>query len=740
MTTKIVSKTVNLVSWKVDTASYQKVVKKIKSIKKLTEDCGKSFSKMVGGNGVNQWAKTVENVQKKQAALAQKQAAGARQTAEQMRKAEISQRRMAEYEKRVANQRARAANTGMVGSSAGHNRALFEAQNRQMRRGHAALGPQPRNKSWDNNPDNARRSRFVMTGYEAASNDEKAQAKAAHKARMRRARMYNSIDNVEAMFGKNGRFSHLGESAQRAAYNRLQKLADASYKSEDGLSDFNRVLRQTTNQLARMNAMAKAKGGKGVYSENGVPMSRAQARRTAILNNGGGRKSMAGRAGLKGMGFGVLSRAFLPAMGVGMAVSGIQNTLQAGITKTQEDRKLKAFNTDPTKFWAYQQAVAQKNGFNLSATKFSDMSKDVYDKAGDLSHGTFKQDKKTGEYKFGGGGEFSDIINMVMKKTKGTNAQKKAAGEQVLANLQKLENAQDFAAYIDKLGQAANLTRAEMTQLAETVNDGSWLLGVSTKDIQTNFQRLKDAGLVLSEQERKNVEGLQALGAEFVRGGSVLAQFAASSFFEGLGLKVEDVTRVMGGLVEPVKMVFGGLGKAVNILWPLTDVLGNVWDVGVRLFGVFDAILSPLGGFEGLLRLAVDAVGSFATGVTNIIGGIGKWIYETVPGIGGLFSSFKDFKPEDFKLTSPAMQPIQSQAAQSLINNAAQSSMQTSAQQRPIVNPLQVRVDQQTKVTIQPDGNGISNCFKGIAETVCKENHDKMIELISGPTMESTTA
>ena len=737
MTNKIVSKTVNLVSWKVDTASYQKVVKKIKSIKKLTEDCGKSFSKMVGGNGVNQWAKTVENVQKKQAALAQKQAAGARQTAEQMRKAEISQRRMAEYEKRVANQRARAANTGMVGSSAGHNRVLFEAQNRQMRRGHAALGPQPRNKSWDNNPDNARRSRFVMTGYEAASNDEKAQAKAAHSARMRRARMYNSIDNLESMFGKNGRFSHLGESAQRAAYNRLQKLADASYKSEDGLSDFNRVLRQTTNQLARMNAMAKAKGGKGVYSENGVPMSRAQARRTAILNNGGGRKTMAGRAGLGGLGLGVMARGLLPAMGVGMAVSGIQNTLQAGIAKTQEDRKLKAFNTDPTKFWAYQQAVAQKNGFNLSATKFSDMSKDVYDKAGDLSHGTFKQDKKTGEYKFGGGGEFSDIINMVMKKTKGTNAQKKAAGEQVLANLQKLENAQDFAAYIDKLGQAAGLTRAEMTQLAETVNDGSWLLGVSTKDIQANFQRLKEAGLIVSEQQRKNAEKLQAFGAEIARGGSALSQFAASAFASNLGITIEDITNAMGSLREPVETLFGALAKTVTALWPLKDVLGDVWDVGTMLFGSLNSLLSPIGGLEGALKTVVDAIRFTSHTIKNIIGGVGKWL-SGVPLIGEAFQGFKDFKAEDFKFTSFDHNPT----ASGIVNKeeAMQSSMQTSQQQRPIVNPLQVRVDQQTKVTIQPDGNGISNCFKGIAETVCKENHDKMIELISGPTMESTTA
>lgn len=732
MTTKIVSKTVNLVSWKVDTAGYQKVVKKIKSIKKLTEDCGKSFSKMVGGNGVNQWAKTVENVQKKQAALAQKQAAGARQTAEQMRKAEISQRRMAEYEKRVAQQRARGVPSGMVGKSTGHNAALYAAQNEQMRRGHAALPKQPKGeKQFDVNPDNARRSRFVMTGYEAASNEEKAQAKAAHRARMRRARMYNSIDNLESQFGRGGRFSSLGESAQRAAYNRLQKLADASYKSEDGLSDFNRVLRQTTQQLARMNAMAKAKGGKGYYSENGIRQSRAQARRTALLANGGGRKSMAGRAGLKGMGFGVLARGLLPAMGVGMAVSGVQNTLQAGIAKTQEDRKLKAFNTDPTKFWAYQQAVAQKNGFNLTADKFSDMSKDVYDKVGDLSQGEFKKDKKTGEYKYSGGGEFSDIINLVMKKTKGSNADKKAAGESVLANLQKLENAQDFAAYIDKLGQAANLTRAEMTQLAETVNDGSWLLGVSTKDIQANFQRLKDAGLVLSEQERKNVEGLQALGAEFVRGGSVLAQFAASSFFEGLGLKVEDVTRIMGGLVEPVKMVFGNLGTLANSITPLFGVFQSWWDVGQRVFGVFNRLLEPLGGFGGLLKNAMSDIASILTFIPNTIGSVGKWLNEKF----GILDEFKDFEKITFNPATPA-----AQTAQEIVQNTPQASMQTSSWQRPIVNPVQLQMQQQTKVTIQPDGSGLERCFKGIAETVCESKHQDMLDIINGHNMESTSA
>lgn len=728
MTTKIVSKTVNLVSWRCDTASYNKVVKKIKSIKKLTEDCGKSFSKMVGGKGVNQWAKTVEDVQKKQAALAQKQAAGARQTAEQMRKAEISQKRMAEYEKRVANQRARTANTGMVGKSAGHNRALFEAQNEQMRRGHAALGKQTHPKSWDNNPDNYRRSRFVMTGYEAASNDEKAQAKAAHKARMRKAKMYNSIDNLESQFGRNGRFSALGESAQRAAYNRLQKLADASYKSEDGLSDFNRVLRQTTNQLARMNAMAKAKGGKGYYSENGIRQSRAQARRTALLANGGGRKSMAGRAGLKGMGFGVLSRAFLPAMGVGMAVSGVQNTLRAGIDKTQEDRMLKTYNADPTKFWAYQQAVAKQNGFNLSADKYADMSKDVWDKAGDLSHGEFKKDKKTGKYKFSGGGEFSDIINLAMDRVKGSAEDKKAVGEQVLKSLQGLENIQSFTAYIEKLGKACGFTQVEMTQLAETINDGSRLLGVSTKDIEAAFQRLKDAGLILSEQERKNVEGLQALGAEVSRGGSVLAQFAASSFFEGLGLSVEDVTRVMGSLKEPVQTIFYGFGRVLNILSPLGSVLETGWVHFKNLFSIIDNLLAPFGGLEVMLKRTVQALADVINWPMEIMAKMASKLKD-LPIIGDWY---KDVEvPKQVELPK-------ADTARDIINNAPQASMQTSTQQRAIVNPIQVRMDQQTKVTIQPDGNGISNCFKGIAETVCKENHDRMIEMIAGPTLEST--
>ncbi|EOW5480647.1 hypothetical protein ACOXQX_004345 [Escherichia coli O169] len=732
MTTKVVSKTVNLVSWRVDTASYNKVVKKIKSIKKLTEDCGKSFSKMVGGNGVNQWAKTVENVQKKQAALAQKQAAGARQTAEQMRKAEISQRRMAEYEKRVANQRARAANTGMVGKSAGHNAALYAAQNEQMRRGHAALGPQPKNKSWDNNPDNARRSRFVMTGYEAASNDEKAQAKAAHSARMRKARMYNSIDNLESQFGRNGRFSALGESAQRAAYNRLQKLADASYKSEDGLSDFNRVLRQTTNQLARMNAMAKAKGGKGVYSENGIRQTRAQARRTALLANGGGRKSMAGRAGLGGMGLGVLARGLLPAMSVGMAVSGAQSVLTAGINKTREDRKLKTYNADPLKFMAYQQAVGKKNGFNLSADKFSDMSKDVLDKGGDLSHGEMKWNKKKGEYNFSGGGEFSDIVNMVMSKTKGSAEDKKAAGEQVLANLKKLENAQDFAAYIDKLGKACNMTKAEMTQLAETVNDGSWLLGVSTSDIDNTFAQLKAAGYQLTEQEKQNIAQLEVLGASVSNAGLTLAQFAASSFFEGLGLSVDDVNRAFGELKEPVKTIFYAFGKVLNILSPLTNVIKSWWSVGENLFGVINNLLAPFGGLGTMLDRTVQAMSDAISFIPNTINKLMNGLKD-MPVIG---QYFKDVKAMEV----PKVELPKADQAQHIINSAPQASMQTSQQQRSIVNPLQVRVDQQTKVTIQPDGNGISNCFKGIAETVCKENHDRMIEMIAGPTLESTTA
>ena len=61
MTTKIVSKTVNLVSWKTDVAGFQRVKKQIKEVKRLWETTNSQFK---ATNPMDGWTKQLENTKR----------------------------------------------------------------------------------------------------------------------------------------------------------------------------------------------------------------------------------------------------------------------------------------------------------------------------------------------------------------------------------------------------------------------------------------------------------------------------------------------------------------------------------------------------------------------------------------------------------------------------------------------------------------------------------------------------
>lgn len=192
MTTKIVSKTVNLVSWKTDVAGFQRVKKQIKEVKKLWETTNSQFK---ATNPMDGWTKQLENTKraiakveaarrseaaktsssnvalaKKEAqareAIAKRESARRAQVVRQMtaknpemarmrkfyqeqarsakrtskagdswRDPDRAAKRMAAYQATLAS-RNTSAMTGMVGNSRGHDAALLAAQTAAMNRYH----------------------------------------------------------------------------------------------------------------------------------------------------------------------------------------------------------------------------------------------------------------------------------------------------------------------------------------------------------------------------------------------------------------------------------------------------------------------------------------------------------------------------------------------------------------------------------------------------------------------------
>lgn len=192
MSTKIVSKTVNLVSWKTDVAGFQRVKKQIKEVKRLWETTNSQFK---ATNPMDGWTKQLENTKraiakveaakrseaaktassnvalaKKEAqareAIAKRESARRAQVVRQMtaknpemarmrkfyqeqarsakrtskagdswRDPDRAAKRMAAYQATLAS-RNTSAMTGMVGNSRGHDAALLAAQTAAMNRYH----------------------------------------------------------------------------------------------------------------------------------------------------------------------------------------------------------------------------------------------------------------------------------------------------------------------------------------------------------------------------------------------------------------------------------------------------------------------------------------------------------------------------------------------------------------------------------------------------------------------------
>lgn len=192
MSTKIVSKTVNLVSWKTDHAGFQRVKKQIKEVKRLWENTNSQFK---ATNPMDGWTKQLENTKraiakveaakrseaaktassnvalaKKEAqareAIAKRESARRAQVVRQMtaknpemarmrkfyqeqarsakrtaktgdswRDPDRAAKRMAAYQATLAS-RNTSAMTGMVGNSRGHDAALLAAQTAAMNRYH----------------------------------------------------------------------------------------------------------------------------------------------------------------------------------------------------------------------------------------------------------------------------------------------------------------------------------------------------------------------------------------------------------------------------------------------------------------------------------------------------------------------------------------------------------------------------------------------------------------------------
>ncbi|HBW1969001.1 MULTISPECIES: chemotaxis protein [Enterobacteriaceae] len=562
----IVSTTTNRVVWDVDQTSYGKALKAVKSIKaahekpaKALEQAQKRTAQMEGkaalASAKAQTAKLrqAEQLSKQQQKQAQIQAKMERDAIAHANKMTSLQARQLSQQEQKQAQSARLAGISAKVQAAARSRAmtynpnmpgvhsdpsLVARQNAAMNRGHGAVAAD------------------IAATKKAMALEEKRQRE-KEAGLKREVTYYNSLRrSALTLANVNGADVATRYKAISAAKEALKAQKEERYTVEETRFEMARITTELRKQARLQQRITREQKAAGV---------RAGRVRT---------ESRGGSVGLAAAG--VIGGAALVGS---MGVSRVGQTLQGSLERSRDVKKLQQYGISNLEFAALQDLSMSRVGYSLSADKLADLNKDTTEKAGELLNtGSFKRNKKTGQVNFSGGGEFADIINNVLTSTNGNQK----IAQKVIGELQKLDFP-TFITYLKQLQKTFKWTDNQTRHLAEAVNDGSVFLEVFNDEGQGLIQRmhqLASEGWTLSDAQQANLDKLAALGAEYNRVQTSLADHFSASFVEGLGqyaANTDTLRQNMTGLIP----ISDALGVALGEL--TTNILSFAGRVGEEL-------------------------------------------------------------------------------------------------------------------------------------------------------------
>ena len=565
-TNKIVTSTVNEISWITDDASYQKAKKKIISLKAAHEKPAKALEKaqkrtvlsegkvaLAAAKAQTAKLRQAEQLSKQQQKQAQIQAKMERDAIAHANKMTSLQARQLSQQEQAARQSARLAAISEKVRQASRSRAmtynpnmggqhydpgLVSRQTEAMNRGHGAVAAD------------------IAATKKAMALEEKRQRE-KEAGLKREVTYYNSLRrSALTLANVNGADVATRYKAISAAKEALKAQKEERYTVEETRFEMARITTELRKQARLQQRITREQKAAGV---------RAGRVRT---------ESRGGRAGLAAAG--VIGGASLVGS---MGVSRVGQTIQGSLERSRDVKKLQQYGISNLEFAALQDLSMSRVGYSLSADKLADLNKDTTEKAGELLNtGSFKRNKKTGQVNFSGGGEFADIINNVLTSTNGNQK----VAQKVIGELQKLPFP-EFITYLKQLQKTFKWTDNQTRHLAEAVNDGSVFLEVFNDEGQGLIQRmhqLASEGWTLSDAQLANLDKLAALGAEYSRVQMSLADHFSASFLQGLGeyaANTDTLRQKMTGLIP----ISDALGVALGEL--TTNILSFAGRVGEEL-------------------------------------------------------------------------------------------------------------------------------------------------------------
>lgn len=357
-----------------------------------------------------------------------------------------------------------------------------------------------------------------------------------------------------------GRLQGLNGTERFQAIKHAQGLID-SYKNQTiTLRDLNQQLSQyltTQRSIARNNAKQAKQSGKGKKSGSSGWLSRQAS-------------------------------AFIPGEILGPTAAAyaaqqtyqiMAGTLQGAIERNQGRKMIQSFGGNDLEYMSLRRASLATTGFDISREKYADISKDWLDKQGDLSFGNTD---KNGN--FTGGGELSDLVNVMRQRLGYTN-------QGAVAKLNSFKTPVEFAVFMRGLRDAGKVTQQEFVNFGERINDMSYVLNsVSSggENLLKIQNELVDSHLSLTTAQQKSINNLTEMSAVFNQAKESLGDQFAASFSKGLedlGINTQNLSSEMGSLVPLVKDLGTGTAQTVKGFKDLLDVLSIITEWKNKLLG-----------------------------------------------------------------------------------------------------------------------------------------------------------
>lgn len=704
----IVSTTTNRVVWDVDQTSYGKALKAVKSIKaahekpaKALEQAQKRTAQMEGkaalASAKAQTAKLrqAEQLSKQQQKQAQIQAKMERDAIAHANKMTSLQARQLSQQEQKQAQSARLAAISAKVQAAARSRAmtynpnmpgvhsdpsLVARQNAAMNRGHGAVAAD------------------IAATKKAMALEEKRQRE-KEAGLKREVTYYNSLRrSALTLANVNGADVATRYKAISAAKEALKAQKEERYTVEETRFEMARITTELRKQARLQQRITREQKAAGV---------RAGRVRT---------ESRGGSVGLAAAGV-VGGAALVGSMGV----SRVGQTLQGSLERSRDVKKLQQYGISNLEFAALQDLSMSRVGYSLSADKLADLNKDTTEKAGELLNtGSFKRNKKTGQVNFSGGGEFADIINNVLTSTNGNQK----VAQKVIGELQKL----DFPTFITYLKQSQKTfkwTDNQTRHLAEAVNDGSVFLEVFNDEGEGLIQRmhqLSSEGWTLSDAQQANLDKLAALGAEYNRVQTSLADHFSASFVEGLGqyaANTDTLRQNMTGLI-PISDALGvALGELTTNILSFAGRIGEELKKGATLpDAVYTSVVDD--SANGTADWIKEKTGFDPRSIGQTLKQIYPWLDSSAPSNIGSGTAYND---PALALNVPGLNYLTPQKPTFTVPTIDSI---TQRQPIPVSVTGQANINQQMDVFVHDDK------IAGLVDTKIRENNQAQNNLILG--------